>query len=57
MGGIRGVVVSGRIGSLLNRMGYKGVMGHIGKYWEMGNGNMGNWRTDRGVIFGALPGA
>jgi hypothetical protein len=30
MGGIRGVVVSGRIGSLLNREGYKGGYGHIG---------------------------
>lgn len=47
MGGIRGVVVRGRIGILLLERG----LGNTGKQetaeWEMG----------RGVIFGALPGA
>jgi hypothetical protein len=35
MGGIRGVVVRGRIGILLFERG-------VGNIWEMGNGRMGN---------------
>ncbi len=47
MGGIRGVVVRGRIGILL----LEGGLGNIGK-WETGE-----WAMGRGVIFGALSGA